>query len=66
MTSVRREVLYEIFTEFGVPIKLIRLIKMRSNEMYGKVHITDVFPIQNGLKQRNALLPSPPHFSVSH
>jgi hypothetical protein len=37
--SVRREVLYNILTEFGVPAKLVRLIKMCLNEMYSKVHI---------------------------
>jgi hypothetical protein len=30
--SVRREVLYSILIDFGVPIKLIRLIKMCSDE----------------------------------
>jgi hypothetical protein len=29
---VRREVLYSILTEFGVPMKLVRLIKMCLNE----------------------------------
>jgi hypothetical protein len=27
--SVRREVLYNIFIEFGIPMKLVRLIKTR-------------------------------------
>jgi hypothetical protein len=48
---VRREVLYNIFIEFGVPMKLVRLIKMSLNEMYSKVcvckHFSDSFLIQN-------------------
>jgi hypothetical protein len=37
--SVRREVLYNILIEFGVPMKLVRLIKMCLNETYSKVCI---------------------------
>jgi hypothetical protein len=37
--SVRREVLYNILTEFGVSTKPIRLIKMCLNETYSKAHI---------------------------
>jgi hypothetical protein len=40
---------------------LVRLIKMYLNETYSKVHIgkylSDKFPIQNGLKQGDALSP---------
>jgi hypothetical protein len=45
--------------EFGIPKKLVRLIKMCLNETYSKVCIgkllSDKFPIQNGLKQGDAL-----------
>jgi hypothetical protein len=58
--SVRREALYNILIEFVVPMKLVRLIKMSLNETYSTVHIgkhlSDNFPIQNGLKQGDALV----------
>jgi hypothetical protein len=57
--SIKREVLYNILLEFDIPNKLVRLIKMCLNETYSKVCIgkllSDKFPIQNGLKQRDAL-----------
>jgi hypothetical protein len=34
--SVRREVLYYSLIEFGIPMKLIRLVKMCLNETYSK------------------------------
>jgi hypothetical protein len=53
--SVRREVLYNMLIEFGVPMKLVRLIKMCLNEIYSKVrigkHLSESLPIQNGLNQ---------------
>jgi hypothetical protein len=49
---VRREVLYNILIEFGVPMKLVRLIKMCLNETYSKVpmgkRLSNSFPVQNG------------------
>jgi hypothetical protein len=52
--SIKREVLYYILLEFGIPKKPVRLTKMRLNETYSKVHIgkllSDKLPIQNGLK----------------
>jgi hypothetical protein len=36
---VRIEVLYNILIEFGLPMKLVRLIKMCLNETYSKVHV---------------------------
>jgi hypothetical protein len=45
--SVRREVLYSILIEFGVPMKLVRPIKMCLNETYSKVcigkHLSESF-----------------------
>jgi hypothetical protein len=59
--SVWREVVYNILIEFGVPMKLFRLIKMCLNETYSKVdtckHLSDNFLIQNGLEQGDALSP---------
>jgi hypothetical protein len=37
--SVKREVLYNILLEFGIPKKLVRLIKMCLNETYSKVRV---------------------------
>jgi len=60
--SVRSEVLYNILIEFGVPQKLVRLIKMHLTETYSRVragkNLSDMFPVRNGLKQGDALSPS--------
>jgi hypothetical protein len=46
---------------FRIPRKLVGLIQMCLNETYSKVHTgkyqSDKFPIQNGLKQEDALSP---------
>jgi hypothetical protein len=55
------EVLYNILIEFGIPRKLVGLIKMCLNETYNRVRIgknlSDKFTIQNGMKQADALSP---------
>jgi hypothetical protein len=69
--SGRREVLYNILIEFGVPMKRVfRLIKMCLNETYNKVHIgkylPDNFPVQNGLKEGDASLPLLFNFALEY
>jgi hypothetical protein len=53
--SLRKEVLYNILIEFGAPMELVRMIKICLSATHiifriGK-HLSDNFPIQNGLKQ---------------
>ena len=59
--SVRREALYNILIEFGIPKELVRLIKMCLTETYSRVpvgkNLSEMFPIRNGLKQGDALSP---------
>jgi len=59
--SVRREVMFNILIEFVIPMKLVRLIKMGVNETYISVkvgkHLSDMFPIRNGLEQEDAFMP---------
>jgi hypothetical protein len=59
--SVRRQVLYIILTEFGIPMKLVRLLNMCLNKTCSRVwvdkHLSDMFPIKNDLKQGDSLMP---------
>jgi len=52
---------YNILTKFCIPMKLVMLITMYINETYSKVcrgkSVSDPFPIQDGLKQGDALSP---------
>jgi retron-type reverse transcriptase len=68
--SVRREVLYNILIEFGIPRKLVGLIKMCLNETYCRVRIgknlSDKFTMQNGLKKGDALSPLLLNFALEY
>jgi hypothetical protein len=68
--SVRREVSYNILTEFGIPRKVVGLIQMCLNETYSRVRTgkyqSDKFPIQNGLKQGDALPPLLFNFALEY
>jgi hypothetical protein len=56
--------------EFGLPKKLVRLIKMCLNETYSKAHIGKLlyykFPIQNGPKQGDVLSPLLFNFALEY
>ncbi|KAJ4435669.1 hypothetical protein ANN_18285 [Periplaneta americana] len=68
--SVKREVLYDILIEFGIPKKIVRLIKMCLSETYSIVRIgqflSDAFPIYCGLKQGDALSPLLFNFALEY
>jgi hypothetical protein len=53
--------------EFGIPKKLVTIIKLWLNETCSKIrageHLSAIFPIQNRLKQGDALSPLFFHFS---
>ena len=53
--------MYNILIEFGIPMKLVRLIKISLNETYSRVRVgkflSDMFSIRNRLKQGDALFP---------
>ena len=68
--SVRLEVLYNILIEFGIPMKLVRLIKMCLNETYCRVrvgkHLSHMFPVRNDLKQGDVLSPLLFNFALEY
>ena len=59
--SVRKEILFNILIEFGIHMKLVRLIKLCLKETYSSVRVgkdlSDMIPIRNGLKQGDSLYP---------
>jgi len=65
-----QEILYKILVEFGIPRKLIRLIKTSLTETYSRVrvgkNVSDRFPIRNGSKQGDALSPMIFNFALEY
>ena len=62
--------MYNILIKFGIPMKLVRLLKMCLNETYSTVrvgkHLSDVCSIKNRLKQGDALLPLLFNFALEY
>jgi hypothetical protein len=63
-------VLYNILIEFGIPMNLVRPVKICLNETYNKVYICKHLPhnflVQNGLKQGDALSPLLFNFALEY
>ena len=68
--SVGREGLYNILIEFGISMKLVRLLKMGLNETYNRdqagKNLSNMYPIRNGLKQGDALSPLLFNFALGY
>ena len=64
------KVLYNTLFEFGIPMKLVRLIEMGLNETCSSVRVgkslSVMFPIGNGLKQGDALTPLLFNFALEY
>jgi hypothetical protein len=62
--------LYNILIEFGIPMTMLRLIKMCLNAIYNRVpvgkHLSGIFPLRNCLKQGDALTPLLFNFALEY
>ena len=68
--SVRKAVLYNILIEFGIPMKLVRLIKMCLKEMCSRVQVgknlSYMYSIRNSLKQGDVRSPLLFNFALEY
>jgi hypothetical protein len=62
--------LYKVLTEFGIPMKLVRLVKVCLTETCSRVrvakHLSDMFPTRKCLKQGDVLKPFLFNFSLEY
>ena len=51
--------MYNILIEFGIPLKLVRLINICLNKTYSRVrvdkYLSDMFPVKNVLKKKKEM-----------
>jgi hypothetical protein len=64
------EILYNNVIELRIPVKLVRLIKLCLHATYSRVLagklLSELFPIRNGLGQRDALSPLLFNFALEY
>ena len=62
--------MYNILIQFGIPIKMVGLIKMCLTETHSRdrigSHLSDMFSLKNGLKQGDALSPVLLNFALEY
>jgi len=68
--SINKEELYSILIGFGIPKKMVQLVKMCLSDPISRVRIdnnmSDSFKIRNGLKQGDALTPLVFNFALEY
>jgi len=68
--SVSMEVLCNILIEFGIPMKVVRLIKMCLNETYNRARVgenlSEIFSVRDGLNNGDALKPLLFNFTLEY